>query len=75
MQWHPTILSKLAIVPQRFINAYSRDKHGAEYQDGDIVVRFPGCTSGAATPASGEVKCDEEARRFLPKLKQAFDRA
>lgn len=73
MQWHPTILSKLAIVPQQFINAYSRDKHGAEYQDGDLVVRFPGCTSGA-TAVSSEVKCDEEARRFLPKLKQAFDR-
>ena len=74
MQWHPTILSKLAIVPQRLINSYSRDKHGAEYQDGDIVVRFPSCTLGSAS-APGEVKCDEEARRFLPKLKQAFDQA
>lgn len=69
MQWHPTILSKLAIVPQRLINAYSNNKVGAQYEDNDIVVRFPGC----ANP--GELQCEEESKRFLPKWQQAFKNA
>ncbi|KAK8862473.1 galactosyl transferase GMA12/MNN10 family-domain-containing protein [Apiospora arundinis] len=69
VQWHPTILSKLAIVPQRLINAYSNNKVGAQYEDNDIVVRFPGC----ANP--GELQCEEESKRFLPKWQQAFKNA
>lgn len=47
MQWHPTILARTALVPQRTLNAYSKDSTGASsdgtYQDGDFVIRFPGC--------------------------------
>lgn len=49
VQWHPTILARLALVPQRTINAYSRDSPDAAadgtYRDGDFVIRFFGCDS------------------------------
>lgn len=66
MQWHPTILSKLAIVPQRLINAYSKGQ-GELYKEDDIVVRFPGCLFG-----SNPAECEEEAKRFLPRWQKAF---
>lgn len=47
MQWHPTVLARTALVPQRILNAYSKDSTGASpggtYKDGDFVVRFPSC--------------------------------
>ncbi|PKY02636.1 subunit of Golgi family mannosyltransferase complex [Aspergillus campestris IBT 28561] len=47
VQWHPTILARLALIPQRAINAYSRDSTGAvadgTYKDGDLIIRFNGC--------------------------------
>ena len=52
MQWHPTILARTAIVPQRTLNAYSKDSSGASsdgtYQDGDFLIRFPGCDHAQA---------------------------
>ncbi|KAK7518784.1 mannosyltransferase complex component [Phyllosticta citriasiana] len=47
VQWHGTILAKLAIVPQRVINSYTRDELGTNadgmYQDEDFIASFPGC--------------------------------
>ncbi|CAK7244381.1 MAG: putative alpha-1,6-mannosyltransferase mnn11 [Sporothrix thermara] len=59
VQWHPTILSKMAIVPQRTINAYSKVDHGAKYETGDLSVRVVGCirTSSAI--------CENEAAPFI----------
>ncbi|RFU31958.1 hypothetical protein B7463_g4385, partial [Scytalidium lignicola] len=46
VQWHPTILSKLALVPQRTMNSYSavrtEDKQGP-WKDGDFIITFAGC--------------------------------
>lgn len=70
VQWHPTILSKLAIIPQGLINSYSRDKHGEEYKAGDLVVRFPDCTM-----AKGDMICGDEANKFSSKWKAAFGSA
>lgn len=57
MQWHPTVLARTALVPQRTLNAYSKDSTGAgpdgTYKDGDLVIRFPGCEQ------SGERDCPE----------------
>ncbi|KAK2072975.1 hypothetical protein P8C59_007292 [Phyllachora maydis] len=39
VQWHPTILSKLALIPQRIINSYNKDGKGEAYKDGDIAIR------------------------------------
>ncbi|KAL9003038.1 MAG: hypothetical protein Q9188_004070 [Gyalolechia gomerana] len=48
VQWHPTILTKLALVPHRLLNSYSVDissRGGKDvmYKDGDFVARFVGC--------------------------------
>ncbi|KAJ5908811.1 hypothetical protein N7495_001493 [Penicillium taxi] len=49
LQWHPTVLARTALVPQRVINAYSKDSPGAAvngtYQEGDFILRFPRCDS------------------------------
>jgi len=43
VQWHGTVLSKLALVPQKIMNAYpqGQGKHG--YTDGDFVANFKDC--------------------------------
>ena len=48
MQWHPTILTKLAIVPQKILNTYNIDSPGrggrdVMYKKGDFAVRLVGC--------------------------------
>ncbi|KAH8428295.1 putative alpha-1,6-mannosyltransferase subunit [Aspergillus melleus] len=47
VQWHPTVLARLALIPQRVINSYSKDSSGAAvdgtYKEGDLVLRFFGC--------------------------------
>ncbi|KAL3479870.1 galactosyl transferase GMA12/MNN10 family-domain-containing protein [Aspergillus californicus] len=47
VQWHPTVLARMALIPQRVINAYSKDSNGAAvdgtYKDGDLIIRFFGC--------------------------------
>ena len=48
MQWHPTILTKLALVPQRLLNSYgvdisSRGGKEAMFKDDDFVVHFVNC--------------------------------
>ncbi|KIH94710.1 mannan polymerase II complex MNN11 subunit [Sporothrix brasiliensis 5110] len=59
VQWHPTLLSKMALVPQRTINAYSKVEHGAKYETGDLSVRVVSCirTSSAV--------CENEAAPFI----------
>lgn len=59
VQWHPTILTKLALIPQRTLNTYntniaSRGGADALYQDGDFVVRLVGCDTDAARSCEGE---------------------
>ncbi len=67
MQWHPTILSKLAIVPQRLFNAYSTPDHGRIYETGDLAVRFADCSK---TP--GGQTCERDAKRFAQAWQENF---
>ncbi|KAI1846454.1 hypothetical protein JX265_005022 [Neoarthrinium moseri] len=67
VQWHPTVLSKLAILPQRLFNSYNKPKHGRVFEAGDLAVRFAGCTKGA-----GENNCVDEAKRFSSQWRKAF---
>ncbi|CAI4217311.1 unnamed protein product [Parascedosporium putredinis] len=68
-QWHPTILSKLALVPQSTLNSYSRATLGAKYSTGDFVVRFAGCTK------MGNTACHQEAGRYNELRRNAFANA
>lgn len=67
VQWHPTILSKLAVVPQRTINSYSKAGKGEEYQTGDLAVRFPKCTKSHKNPT-----CEKDAEPFASVWRQAY---
>ncbi|KAI1456130.1 glycosyltransferase family 34 protein [Annulohypoxylon moriforme] len=69
VQWHPTILSKLAIIPQHIINAYSSNDYGAQYKDGDIAVVFSRC------PDTGDRSCAKEAERFSQQWRTSFSRS
>lgn len=66
VQWHPTILSKLALVPQRTMNSYNKgDTETGAYKDGDFVIRFPGCDQPGRS-------CQGEAEPFSKHWKTAF---
>ena len=48
VQWHPTILTKLSLIPPRILNAYniqvdSRGGKDVMYREEDFVVRAVGC--------------------------------
>ncbi|KAL8710754.1 MAG: hypothetical protein Q9220_004772 [cf. Caloplaca sp. 1 TL-2023] len=69
VQWHPTILTKLALVPQRLLNSYnvdiaSRGGKDAMYKDGDFVVRLVGCDTDANRD------CEKEFDEFSERLGQ-----
>ncbi|KAF8856486.1 hypothetical protein BDZ45DRAFT_466918 [Acephala macrosclerotiorum] len=66
VQWHPTILSKLALVPQRTMNSYNKgDTETGAYKDGDFVIRFPGCDQPGRS-------CQGEAEPFSKQWKTVF---
>ncbi|KAK3946408.1 glycosyltransferase family 34 protein [Diplogelasinospora grovesii] len=66
VQWHPTILSKLALVDQRTINSYSKSESGQEYKDGDIAVRFVDCEK------LGIQACENESQKFAQQWRVSF---
>ena len=57
MQWHPTILAKLVLVPQRIMNSYNFDIDSTDskqqpgqtqissslFHEGDLLVHFHEC--------------------------------
>lgn len=45
VQWHGTILAKLAMVPQKLLNAYAVGpaSENGQFKNGDLVANFPGC--------------------------------
>lgn len=62
VQWHPTILTKLALIPQKTFNSYSPLSENAEniYSDGDFIIRFPDCYKS-------EKNCENEFNRYWDK--------
>ncbi|KAL8281864.1 hypothetical protein RB597_009536 [Gaeumannomyces tritici] len=66
VQWHPTILSKLAVVPQRYINAYSSGDATAEFKPGDVAVRFNTCMK------TGPAACEAEADKYNKQWRSNF---
>lgn len=70
MQWHPTVVTKLALVPQRIMNAYNQLSPGQKgshvYQDDDFLVRFAGCEVDASRD------CEKEMEGYYKKWKAAW---
>ncbi|KAL9625813.1 MAG: hypothetical protein Q9160_000133 [Pyrenula sp. 1 TL-2023] len=68
VQWHPTILAKLALIPQRRMNAYNLNnkkvdnekdvKEKSIYHEGDFLVRFFECDD------AGDRNCAKELDPF-----------
>ncbi|MCJ1236642.1 hypothetical protein MMC14_004624 [Varicellaria rhodocarpa] len=72
VQWHPTILTKLALIPQRHLNSYSVEiasRGGKEvmYQDGDFIVRAVGCEK------DNNRHCDREMDPWYHRWKNELD--
>ncbi|KAF2236538.1 glycosyltransferase family 34 protein [Viridothelium virens] len=71
VQWHGTILAKLALVPQRILNSYLRDPSGGTegvYAEGDFVVNFFGCD------LAGDRNCEEEMTPMITRWREIRDR-
>ncbi|KAH8717119.1 galactosyl transferase GMA12/MNN10 family-domain-containing protein [Phaeosphaeriaceae sp. PMI808] len=67
VQWHGTILAKLAMVPQNLINSYASgpaNPQNGQYSTGDLVAAFPGCDK------DGRV-CAKEQQPFFDVLEKA----
>lgn len=66
VQWHGTILAKLAMVPQNLLNAYvsgpASESYG-QFRDGDLVAVFPGCDKDGRD-------CAKEMQPFLDKFER-----
>ncbi|KAJ4267285.1 putative alpha-1,6-mannosyltransferase mnn11 [Fusarium torreyae] len=66
VQWHPTILSKLALVPQRTFASYGRNKEGNAYRDGDFVTLMVDCT------ITGPTSCDKLSHFYQQQLRSRY---
>ena len=62
VQWHGTVLARMAIVPQRVMNAYTKGNNNQLYVDGDYVAHMHGCN----VVGSGR-SCDTEATPLFEK--------
>lgn len=66
MQWHPTILSKIALVPQRAIASYAHNNLGDGYHEGDFVVMLKGCA------ITGEGSCEKESHWYWKRFQESL---
>jgi mannan polymerase II complex MNN11 subunit len=70
VQWHPTILSKLALVPQQVMNSYNQAENStSKYSKGDFVIRFNGCEQKI------DRSCETEAQSYLKEWRTNFNPA
>lgn len=70
VQWHPTILTKLALIEQRLLNSYgidipSRGGKNSMYQENDFIVRLVGCE------LDSQRNCEKEMDPFYQQWKKA----
>ncbi|KAF7196491.1 putative alpha-1,2-galactosyltransferase C8D2.17 [Pseudocercospora fuligena] len=71
VQWHGTILAKLALVPQRVLNSYTREASANSadglYQEGDFVANFHGCQRDPKR------NCEEEMNPLVSRWRELKD--
>ncbi|KAK4634845.1 hypothetical protein CLAFUW4_01333 [Fulvia fulva] len=71
VQWHGTILAKLALVPQRALNSYTREVGTSTpeglYQEGDFVANFHGCQRDPARD------CEQEMGPLISRWRELRD--
>ncbi|EOA90770.1 glycosyltransferase family 34 protein [Exserohilum turcica Et28A] len=67
VQWHGTILAKLAMVPQNLLNSYASgpaNPKDGQFKEGDLVAGFPGCDRGEGR------NCPKEQELYWAKLEE-----
>ena len=64
VQWHPTILSKIALVPQRTMASYAHAGLGDGYKEGDFVVMLKGCG------VQGQTSCEQESKWYWNRFQE-----
>lgn len=69
VQWHPTILSKLALVPQRTFASYGLNKEGNAYRDGDFVAIMVDCSP------TGDTSCERQSQYYQQQLQTKYGQA
>ncbi len=73
VQWHPTILTKLALIPQKLLNSYnvdieSRGGRDAMYKTGDFVVRLVACELDSSR------NCEREFDKYYEEWKLLLEK-
>ncbi|KAI5197011.1 hypothetical protein E4T39_07496 [Aureobasidium subglaciale] len=68
VQWHGTILAKLALVPQRILNSYTQGPAEGIYNEGDFVANFHGCIRDSKR------SCEAEMQPLLTRWREITDR-
>ncbi|KAI9681372.1 MAG: hypothetical protein M1817_002655 [Caeruleum heppii] len=72
VQWHPTLLAKIAIVPQNIMNSYNQNRPAHEagtlYKKGDFVIHFYGCGTDA------DRNCEKELEPFYNEWLAAMEK-
>ncbi|KAF2130714.1 glycosyltransferase family 34 protein [Dothidotthia symphoricarpi CBS 119687] len=67
VQWHGTMLAKLALVPQNTFNSYASgpaSEHDGQFKEGDLVATFPGCDRDGRS-------CETEQQPYFERLERA----
>ncbi|KIW24944.1 uncharacterized protein PV07_10622 [Cladophialophora immunda] len=81
VQWHPTVLAKLVLIEQRWINSYNyatppaKDPltgltrtHDSMWQEGDLVVNLKGCRE------SDKRDCEDEMRYYFTRWEKEVEK-
>lgn len=66
MQWHPTILSQIGLVPQRTLASYTHTNLGDGYREGDFVAMLKGCAM------HGDASCEKESQWYYKRFQEAL---
>ncbi|KAF4550247.1 Galactosyl transferase GMA12/MNN10-like protein 2 [Elsinoe fawcettii] len=88
VQWHGTILSRLALVPQRTMNSYVSGHREGVYTEGDFIANFEGCDRRTVAvelteaekkrkktpPTRTENSCQKEMEPLLSRWREMVDR-
>ncbi|KAH9815350.1 glycosyltransferase family 34 protein [Teratosphaeria destructans] len=71
VQWHGTVLAKLALIPQRIINSYTSSNSGeaGQYQEGDFIANFHGCARDSSR------NCEQEMAPLMVRWRELKDHA
>lgn len=66
VQWHGTVLARMALIPQRTMNSYVSGEAKELYSEDDFVAHSKGCS----TP--GRPSCEEDLKPYYGRFQAAL---